>query len=96
MAAIEIALATGRQSSSVDPSSHSLLSPIKGIVSTPPSLAPIPVLIFHPPRLEHHPRRTSTATAIAPHRRPHSFNVPPTLAHGEDPPELLSLFLNSR
>jgi hypothetical protein len=68
----------------------------KALWAPPPSPAPIPALIFYPPWLEHHPRRTSTAAATAHRRRPKSFNVPPTLAQGEDPPELLSLFLNSR
>jgi hypothetical protein len=40
-------------------------------------------------------RRAPAATSVH-RRRPHSFNAPPTLAHAEDPPELLSLFLNSR
>jgi hypothetical protein len=43
-----------------------------------------------------HPHRQALATTSVHHRRPHSFNAPPTLTHGEEPPELLSLFLNSR
>jgi hypothetical protein len=80
----------GRHSSSTDPSPHSLLGPIKGAVSTPSSPAPILTLIFHPPLLEHHPRRISTAAATAP-RRPAIFSVLPLPSTvGEVP--LLPLF----
>jgi hypothetical protein len=80
----------GHHSSSTDPSPHSLLGPIKGIVRTPPSPAPILTLIFHPSRLEHHPHQISTVAATAPHRPAISSVLPLPSAAGEVP--LLPLF----
>jgi hypothetical protein len=58
---------------------------------SPNHATPLPL----PASLARPHRRAPAATSVH-RRRPHSFNAPPTLAHAEDPPELLSLFLNSR